>query len=108
MSEMEIKITWDSTLLWCHRCFEYADKHKMESCKKCSEYEDKSLTLADIYEALEEIERVRESDASAHNLEDALYERFVRHVAQYGSPELAEMARAVLKTKDIDFSRWYE
>lgn len=80
----------------------------MESCEKCLEYENAGFTLADIHAALEEIEHILESDASAHSLEDALYERFVRHVAEHGPPELAEMARAVLKTKDMDFSRWYE
>ncbi len=45
---------------------------------------------------------------TAHILEDNLYETFVKYVAEHGSSVLAAMAREVLKTKEIDFDRWYE
>lgn len=46
-------------------------------------------------------------DESAHILEDSLYADFVRYVAEKSSGELAEMAKEILKTGDIKFSRWY-
>ena len=38
--------------------------------------------------------------------EDRLYIQFVRHVADNGPPDLAEMARAILTTRDMKFARW--
>ena len=44
----------------------------------------------------------------AHEKEDELYAEFIKHVAQNdNSPFMQEMARAILKTKDLDFERWY-
>lgn len=46
-----------------------------------------------------------ERDASAHDAEDELRADFIRHVSN-GSSEHAEMARMILSTDDIAFSRW--
>jgi cobalamin biosynthesis protein CobT len=64
------------------------------------------VTLDEIKQIMQEIEKQADDDAIAHGLEDDLYRRFVRHVAQVGPPELAEMAQEVLKTQDISFMRW--
>lgn len=45
-------------------------------------------------------------DEKAHSLEDALRRDFIRYIAEYGTGELKVMARAVLETEDMDFSRW--
>lgn len=44
----------------------------------------------------------------AHSEEDALYHDFVRAVAELcPEPSWAEMARSVLLTEKLDFTRWY-
>jgi hypothetical protein len=52
------------------------------------------------------IEAMKGDDESAHAAEDVLRAGFIALVAEVGSPELAEMAREVLKTDEIDFCRW--
>ena len=52
------------------------------------------------------IEAMKGDDESAHSAEDGLRAEFIALVAEVGSPELAEMAREVLKTDDIRFCRW--
>lgn len=64
------------------------------------------MKLEDVKKAVAEIEAMKGDDESAHNAEDALYGAFVQHVADTAGGELAVMAREVLKTADIDFSRW--
>jgi TRAP-type C4-dicarboxylate transport system substrate-binding protein len=66
------------------------------------------MTLDEIQQALREIadHAGRSDDDAAHTHEDELYEAFVRHVAEVGPPELAEMAQEVLKTQGISFMRW--
>jgi hypothetical protein len=51
--------------------------------------------------------RVVEIQCLQHDSEDSLYADFVNHIANYGPPDLAEMAREVLKTQELDFTRWY-
>ena len=46
-------------------------------------------------------------DESAHMAEDILRAEFIAMVAEAGSLELAELAREVMKTDEIEFSRWY-
>lgn len=68
------------------------------------------LTIEDIKESVENIRQLAEKRAheSAHYNEDVLYQKFVAHVAANTTdPELAEMAKEVLKTRDIDFCHWY-
>jgi hypothetical protein len=59
-----------------------------------------------IKQAVAKIEAMKDDDESAHYAEDTLRAEFITLVAEVGSPELAAMAREVLKTVDISFSRW--
>jgi hypothetical protein len=67
------------------------------------------MTLDDVKAALAETaDWAKEGDDEmAHREEASLREDFIRHVAEAGPPELAEMAREVLKTEEIEFSRWF-
>ena len=64
------------------------------------------MNLDDVKKSLADIEAMKDDDESAHNAEDALYASFIQHVADTAGGDLAEMAREVLKTADIDFTRW--
>jgi hypothetical protein len=46
-------------------------------------------------------------DEYAHWYEDDLYHDFVKHIADTEGGELADMAKAILKTEDVPFERWY-
>lgn len=48
----------------------------------------------------------KEDDESAHVEEDALHLDFIEYVMKTGPSELAEMARLVLRSRDIAFARW--
>lgn len=45
-------------------------------------------------------------DEDAHFTEDELYEAILKEVVA-GNPEAKEMAKEALKTKTLDFIRWY-
>jgi len=68
--------------------------------------EEGKMTLKEAKKKIAEIESRKDDDESAHILEDGLYEEFILHVAECGDRSLKMMAKAVLKTKDIDFARW--
>jgi hypothetical protein len=65
------------------------------------------MTLEEIEKRLTEIEDCSGDCESAHAQEDLLMEDFIKHVAEVGTAELAEKARAVLRSAEIKFSRWY-
>lgn len=44
-------------------------------------------------------------DELAHSMEDALWEDVLRAIAD-GAPNAAELAKAALATKELDFARW--
>jgi hypothetical protein len=44
----------------------------------------------------------------AHLMEDQLHLDFIAHIARTGPPDLAAMAKEILKSVDIKFDRWYE
>ena len=67
---------------------------------------EKAFDLDYVKQAVANIE-AEECDESAHMAEDALQREFIELVAEVGSAELAEMAREVLKTGQIEFGRWY-
>lgn len=52
------------------------------------------------------IEAMKWDDEAAHYAEDALYESFVRAIAD-GSGKHSKVARIILGTKAINFARWY-
>lgn len=64
------------------------------------------ITLEEIASGLARIDGIKADDERAHKLEDELHQEVLRAIAD-GAPDAAELARAALQTKDIDFSRWY-
>lgn len=65
------------------------------------------MDLDHIKQRVADIEAMKASDDAAHRAEDQLWIDFISFVATSGPPELAALAREVLRTDDIDFSRWY-
>lgn len=70
---------------------------------------DKTMTIKDINKRLREIEAITGDNEMAHYEEDDLHQAFIDYVAglKKESPELAAKAELVLKTRDMDFERWY-
>ena len=64
------------------------------------------MDLQYIEQKVSKIDRMRGDDEMAHTEEDELYAEFIELVAKSGPQELAAMAAAVLKTREIRFSRW--
>jgi len=67
---------------------------------------EQTMDLDHVKARVAEIEAMKGDDEAAHSAEDGLRAEFIALVAEVGSPELAAMAREVLKTDDIDFCRW--
>jgi hypothetical protein len=65
------------------------------------------MTTDDIAFTLSEIRCIAWDCESAHRLEDSLRAAFIEHVAATADEPLATMARMVLTSRDIEFSRWY-
>ena len=65
------------------------------------------MDINDIRTAVAEIEANKDDNEDAHISEDALFVNFVNHVASHASGELAEMAKEVLKAKEVKFRRWH-
>jgi hypothetical protein len=67
------------------------------------------MTLHDIEAAVAAIAKHAQGEdyEVAHLEEDALLCAFTRYVAAHGPPDLAALAKAVLKTQDLYYSRWY-
>jgi hypothetical protein len=53
-----------------------------------------------------EIASMAHDPEAAHGEEDRLHKQFIEYIASHGPDPFAEMAKEVLKTEDIDFSRW--
>jgi UDP-N-acetyl-D-mannosaminuronate dehydrogenase len=64
------------------------------------------MTLEEIKEKLKYIKKISGDYENAHSYEDALMRQFIAHVAGVADAELAEMAKEVLKSSDINFSRY--
>ena len=64
------------------------------------------MTLLEIKQRLEDVESIRGDDEAAHSSEDAFYADFIEYVSLGADRELAEKAKEVLKSSDIDFCRW--
>ena len=64
------------------------------------------MTLNDIKKTIKKIKKEQSDDEYAHDLEDDLFETFIRHVADVAEGELREMAKTVLESKKINFARW--
>lgn len=64
-----------------------------------------ATTVAGVEEWLAAIRTARHDDEVAHGMEDALREAVLIAIAA-GVPDAPALARAALKTADIDFARW--
>lgn len=64
------------------------------------------MNRQEIEKAIAHIREIAGDDEMAHIKEDELYVAFVRRVAQEAGGELAECAKLVLTTSEIDFERW--
>jgi hypothetical protein len=64
------------------------------------------MNLSDIKMDLEFLESISYDDESAHGFEDDLRDRFIKFIAEEGESKFSKMAKEVLKTSDIKFSRW--
>jgi len=63
------------------------------------------VTLGEVRQEVERIRACAGDDEAAHSYEDDLRHKFIEYVASQGG-QLAEMAKLVLSTTDIDFARW--
>lgn len=63
------------------------------------------MTLEEINLRVRRIQRIKADDEVAHSEEDKLWGDFIAYVATLDIP-LAAKAKAVLATKNINFSRW--
>ncbi len=64
------------------------------------------MAWQEVQDAVKHIESI--SSVEAHMSQDELYEKFIRHVAEVASGELAVMAEHILTTADLDLDKWYE
>lgn len=64
------------------------------------------MDLLQIEKRVKIIEQSKNEEEIAHGMEDALYRAFICHIAKKGNSEQIEMAKAILKTKQIKFSRY--
>ena len=69
----------------------------------------KKLTKKEAIKMVENIYEERGDDETAHWQEDNLRRHFIECAAagMYTKKECIEIAAEILKTKDIEFSRWY-
>lgn len=63
------------------------------------------LTVKDVRREVANIARMAGDDEGAHAAEDALHQEVLQAIAA-GAADAPALARAALKTRDIEFSRW--
>ena len=63
------------------------------------------MTKKEVIAKIQEIKNISGDDEVAHAKEDILYKTFIEFVSKRND-KLGEIARILLSTKDIDFSRW--
>lgn len=64
------------------------------------------MNLEEIKDKVLKIQEYSHDDEYAHSMEDSLYYEFIQYVASLEDNPIAELAAAVLKAGDIEFSRW--
>lgn len=64
------------------------------------------MNIEIIQKRIEKIKECAWDSEVAHGDEDSLYEDFIRFVAVDGPEPFSAMAKEVLKTQEIIFSRW--
>jgi hypothetical protein len=65
------------------------------------------MTLEEIKARVDAIAKLTHDDEQAHCKEDSLRGDFLEWLAQTASDDIAERARLILTTDDMDFARWY-
>lgn len=65
------------------------------------------MNIEYIKSCVKNVEKRKNDNEIAHKLEDRLCNEYITYIAESGIEKISEMAKEVLKTKDIDFSRWY-
>ena len=63
------------------------------------------MTLEEIKRRIERIKEKKHDNEMAHVHEDALREDFIKHIAKR-KDKIGGLAREILKTNKINFSRW--
>ena len=63
------------------------------------------MTVDEVKRRIEAIAAESHDDERAHSDEDLLYEDVLQAIAR-GAPDPAQLAVAVLKTKELGFERW--
>lgn len=66
----------------------------------------KHMTVEEVEAKVQAIDDNKRDSESAHGDEDDLHQDVLKAIAD-GAPHAKELAAAALKTKDIEFSRWY-
>ena len=66
-----------------------------------------NMTIELIQQRIQYIKENANDDEVAHSCEDYLRREFIEYVATLDIPSLAEKAKLVLTTTEIDFERWY-
>jgi len=64
------------------------------------------MDLQTVVDRVKEVSDHSRNDEYAHELEDDLYKEVLSAIAN-GAENPSGLAREVLKTKDLAFSRWY-
>lgn len=65
------------------------------------------VTRLDIREKIGEIAKTLDYPEHAHQLEDELYEFVLKTIASDNTDDIKGLCLEALKTKSIDFDRWY-
>ena len=65
------------------------------------------MNIKQVKDTVKKIKEISGDSEYAHGVEDDLYRDFVKHVSESKNKKLSNMAKEVLKTKDMDFERWY-
>ena len=63
------------------------------------------ISVEEVIDLVEAVERIQDDDESAHALEDDIWEAVLRAIAE-GADDAKGLAAAALKTQDFGFSRW--
>jgi len=65
------------------------------------------LSIKTIEKWLEDIEENKDDCEIAHGMQDGLNEDFIEHVAEVDKGLLGRKAKMVLRSRDIDFLKYY-
>lgn len=63
------------------------------------------MTIEEVKKRIDEIKMKAHDDEAAHGMEDSLREEVLEAIA-FGAHNAKELAKIVLTTSEIEFSRW--